>query len=300
MSVRGAPDPLKFRNYQLSDRSDIVQHLGSTAAEANTKVQSDAKIVIQNLSASRDHAMSDTTTTQTPYAEHWIRCMVSATLNMLVHTQYRSCTRHLFIVPLRTVTLNLLSQAPMAYNSIVHNTIDDHYYFNRYITVTRVSQVSFKPIRIAILLAFWGITHFIKVRADSRPAPSQWETALQSNPVSRWLGANLESFLKIMYSSLISTHCENGVRTHFAQTSNKINLWHAKFDIRPNRLCEVSYILGAQTSVSGPFSSLSYGYVAWNQLLTLSFWHLQSCSQVSVIHLKIGFPYMKSTITVTS
>ena len=30
-------------------------------------------------------------------------------------------------------------------------------------------------------------------RADSRLAPSQWETSLQSNAVSHWLGANLES-----------------------------------------------------------------------------------------------------------
>ena len=30
-------------------------------------------------------------------------------------------------------------------------------------------------------------------RADSSQAPNQWETSLQSNPVSHWLGANLES-----------------------------------------------------------------------------------------------------------
>ena len=30
-------------------------------------------------------------------------------------------------------------------------------------------------------------------RVDSRLAPSQWETSLQSNTVSHWLGANLES-----------------------------------------------------------------------------------------------------------
>ena len=30
-------------------------------------------------------------------------------------------------------------------------------------------------------------------RADSTLAPSQWETSLQSNAVSHWLGANLES-----------------------------------------------------------------------------------------------------------
>ena len=33
------------------------------------------------------------------------------------------------------------------------------------------------------------------LRADSRLAPSQWETSLQSNAVSHWLGANLESAL---------------------------------------------------------------------------------------------------------
>ena len=32
-------------------------------------------------------------------------------------------------------------------------------------------------------------------RADSRFVPSQWETSLQSNTVSHWLGANLESAL---------------------------------------------------------------------------------------------------------
>ena len=33
------------------------------------------------------------------------------------------------------------------------------------------------------------------VRSDSRLAPSQWETSLQSNDVSHWLGAILESAL---------------------------------------------------------------------------------------------------------
>ena len=36
--------------------------------------------------------------------------------------------------------------------------------------------------------------------ADSRLAPSQWETPLQSNGISHWLGANLESSLGTLYS----------------------------------------------------------------------------------------------------
>ena len=37
-------------------------------------------------------------------------------------------------------------------------------------------------------------------RADSRYAPSQWETALLCNDVSRWLGASLESALQCIMS----------------------------------------------------------------------------------------------------
>ena len=35
--------------------------------------------------------------------------------------------------------------------------------------------------------------HFVCLQADSRFAPSQWETALHCNDVSHWLGASLES-----------------------------------------------------------------------------------------------------------
>ena len=41
-------------------------------------------------------------------------------------------------------------------------------------------------------------------RADSRFAPSQWETSLQSNTVSHWLGADLES---AMYQVIASPQC---------------------------------------------------------------------------------------------
>ena len=41
-------------------------------------------------------------------------------------------------------------------------------------------------------------------RADSRFAPSQWGASLQSNAVSHWLGANLESALFFYYFFLVS------------------------------------------------------------------------------------------------
>ena len=49
-------------------------------------------------------------------------------------------------------------------------------------------------------------------------APSQWETLLQSNVISHWLGANLESALSII-------HREFGVLPDYCQTS----------DIRPTK-----------------------------------------------------------------
>ena len=39
-------------------------------------------------------------------------------------------------------------------------------------------------------------------RADSRFAPSQWETALLCNDVSHWLGASLESALKLVFTAV--------------------------------------------------------------------------------------------------
>ena len=42
------------------------------------------------------------------------------------------------------------------------------------------------------------------IRDDSRLAPSQWETSLQSNVVSHWLGANLESALQ--NASAVAAH----------------------------------------------------------------------------------------------
>ena len=43
----------------------------------------------------------------------------------------------------------------------------------------------------------WDLQWPIWLRADSTLAPSQWETSLQSNAVSHWLGVNLESALRL-------------------------------------------------------------------------------------------------------
>ena len=47
-------------------------------------------------------------------------------------------------------------------------------------------------------------------RADSRFAPSQWETALLCNDVSHWLGASLESAMYVSVNWIIIAPC-NGI-----------------------------------------------------------------------------------------
>ena len=65
-------------------------------------------------------------------------------------------------------------------------------------TISQANQVmwhwqkSFNWFNVHIL-----IFHEYRLRADSRLAPSQWETSLQSNAISHWLGANLESALRL-------------------------------------------------------------------------------------------------------
>ena len=58
-----------------------------------------------------------------------------------------------------------------------------------------------------------GIALRTKLRADSRLATSQWETSLQSNTVSYWLGANLESALKLIWFEYEDNFCPTGAET---------------------------------------------------------------------------------------
>ena len=58
-----------------------------------------------------------------------------------------------------------------------------------------------------LVLGYSPHHHVPKHRADSRFAPSQWETALLCNDVSRWLGASLESALKAWCAFIFGHEC---------------------------------------------------------------------------------------------
>ena len=76
---------------------------------------------------------------------------------------------------------------------------------------------------ICTILDSLGCANFHHVhdccRADSRLAPSQWETSLQNNAVSHWLGASLESTLCCMHAILISPDSINHLTV--------MTLWHS-------------------------------------------------------------------------
>ena len=68
----------------------------------------------------------------------------------------------------------------------------------------------------------WTAIHYASnTRADSRLAPSHWETSLPSNAVSHWLGANLESALKY--------HHINPLRAKFFRGNINIYLHFVSF-----------------------------------------------------------------------
>ena len=84
----------------------------------------------------------------------------------------------------------------------------------------------------------WKTCHTIFCRsnnngysADSRFAPSQWETALLCNDVSHWLGTNLESALYMSYSC-VSLHR----LTHWCKDSMVVCRQHFQMSFREWKL----------------------------------------------------------------
>ena len=77
-------------------------------------------------------------------------------------------------------------------------------YYHFYALVSKTSQESYE-LKLENLGDSGGT---ISVRADRRFAPSQWETSLQINAVSHWLGTNLESVLQaILCLYSLRRHC---------------------------------------------------------------------------------------------
>ena len=63
-------------------------------------------------------------------------------------------------------------------------------------------------------------------RADSMFAPSQWETSLQSNDVSHWLGANIESALRFCWQCQAHSDAESTHAVILKHSSHELTGLH--------------------------------------------------------------------------
>ena len=73
--------------------------------------------------------------------------------------------------------------------SLIHNVLKMYYF--------RKPHCNNRHIFNHLVHSIWYLI-CEECRADSRFVPSQWETSLQSNAVSHWLGTNLESALRMI------------------------------------------------------------------------------------------------------
>ena len=93
-------------------------------------------------------------------------------------------------------------------------------------------------------------------RADCRLAPSQWETALQSNAVSHWLDANLDSALTWMFA----VSQPPAPIHHLSHNTSSILLrWSAPFFSGLFHL-PISISLSSPTQQIWPFFPQSHGW----------------------------------------
>ena len=78
-------------------------------------------------------------------------------------------------------------------------------------------------------IAHQGLIWWMHIRADSRLAPSQWETSLQSNTISHWLVANLESALHMVWWQMQVGYWWHGgtINSHPAWQTDPISQRHS-------------------------------------------------------------------------
>ena len=100
----------------------------------------------------------------------------------LWHSGYACCFMHWIMIRLHGIALL----------TCLNGQLSDH---QEYAFIVRWKTNIFTDLHSWKLSLLWGSTYVCDSRADSRLAPSQWETSLQSNAVSQWLGVNLESAL---------------------------------------------------------------------------------------------------------
>ena len=146
---------------------------------------------------------------QKPHLRPYIFCL------MTLNTGYILCSVFVDIhavLPLHSeVTMGDLSLAgPPIRNTVYMNTAElPQWQTWGHQDVDYATALELGSNRTIAMQGLWLL--MLHCRADSRLAPSPWETSLQSNAVSHWLGANLESAL----------HCEQIVNKYLENYWNQ-------------------------------------------------------------------------------
>ena len=138
-------------------------------------------------------------------------------------------------------------------------------------------------------------------RADSRFAPSQWETSLQSKAVSHWLGASLDSALNTCCHTLVKFaffHCMTNIillhiMTHYFSLTGTQPVFRPQWNIPCSRWyrCQVSGQFHCIVSLGKHYSELHLCIVLFIFISQWYGWIKQLCYSYAHIHFDIATPY---------
>ena len=100
----------------------------------------------------------------------------------------------------------------------------------------------FQSCQMNVLLTCNSGSVAIEAQGDPRFAPSQWETSLERNTVSHWLGANLESALKalprkVILNSILMKCCSSPL--YQFQMPNHFGILHRVWQLYWYALCKL-------------------------------------------------------------
>ena len=162
------------------------------------------------------------------------------------------------------------------------------------ITTVVLARIPFKPLPYKTCHSIWiWINPFLTVflphcRDDSMFAPRQWETSLQSNAVSHWLGANLESAMHYHDNAMLASWHGNAfciTDTFSVDSSPKRTVMRSCdvfFSLAPNKLLnkQLSFCVLTKRSPSTVCTSV----MAWLNR------DISSCNETPSIYTLIHWP----------
>ena len=111
----------------------------------------------------------------------------------------------------------------------------------------------------------------IRFRADSSFVPSQWETSLQSNAISNWLGANLKSALRFMFTWVLLGY----EKLILFYSLTMVNSWQLSMTYQSE--ISMGLLVGFKFGETDCIYLLWSGYVVWHHRNWLTLDQAMAC-----------------------